>query len=439
MPELRARIARLTLLYFPPLYVSITFAAYFAGPWGLSATSTDFNLYLLLLLCCLVIGSAVGHIAHIRPAPPPQTFPSGLRIFKLGLFLGIALAIPTTYARTGELIPNVLHGLTNPAEAYQRSLVATPAIEYLRIVLAPLLFIIVPFGIHYWHQLNTRIKVIFAIYTLHIVALFISMGVNRGIFELLLGASFAYFLVRLPSKDFLRRGTLRLFSAGLFLFSLALLFFTHGQIHREGSGALSGYFFAAGTYSSLDPSSAENLPLQYFYVLFNQLTIYISQGYYGASLIYENGIETLTYGLGHSDFLLRNAAKVFGEDILSYSPIYAMEYEKNWQHGNFWFSIIPWIASDMGFLGTPIFIALLAFSYTYAARSYLVLRDPLALAVSYLLFFLFIFFPANNYIVQSGDGLIATYALLGAWLTRVTLRAVPRNRLAVRSAQKASI
>lgn len=433
MQKFRARIARLMLLYFPPLYVSITFAAYFAGPWGLSAISTDFNLYLLLLLCFLVMGSGIGHIAHIRPATTSHTFPSGLRIFKLGLFLGIALAIPTTYARTGELIPNVLHGLTNPAEAYQRALAATPAIEYLRIVLAPLLFVILPFGIHYWHRLKTRIKVIFAIYALHIVALFISMGVNRGIFEILLGASFAYCLVRLNRNDFLQKGTLRLFAAGLFLFSLALLFFTHGQINREGSGALSGYFFAAGTYSSLDPSSTENLPLQYFYVLFNQLTIYISQGYYGAALIYERGIETLTYGLGHSDFLLRNAAKVFGEDILSHSPIYAMEHENNWQHGNFWFSIIPWIASDIGFLGAPICVALLAFSYTYAARSYLALRDPLALAVSYLLFFLFIFFPANNYIAQSGEGLIATYVLLGAWLVRVTLRILPGSRSANRS------
>lgn len=427
MQRTRISIARFALLYFPPLYVSFTFAAYFAGPWGLSETSTDFNVYLLILLCFLVIGAASGHLAHVQPATTTQTFTSGLIIFKLGLFLGIVLAIPTTYARTGALVPNVIHGLANPAEAYQRSLTATPGIEYLRISVAPLLFIVIPFGIHYWNQLNTKIKVAFSVYALHIVALFISMGVNRGIFEILLGSFFAYFLVRRTRSKFLEKRTLRIFATGLFLFSFALLFFTHGQINREGSGALSGYFFAAGTYSSLDPSLAESISLQYLYVLFNQLTIYLSQGYYGASLIYEKGLDTLTYGLGHSDFLLRNAAKIFGEDILSHSPIYAMEYEKGWEHGNFWFSIIPWIASDMGFVGTPICVTLLSFSYTYAVRSYLELRDPFALAVSYLLFFLFIFFPANNYIVQSGEGLMATYAVLAAWLIRVITRILLRN------------
>ena len=430
MQKHKVRIFRFTLLYFPPLYVSTTFAAYFAGPWGLSATSSEFNLYLFLLLCFLVAGSAAGRIAHIRLAPPPHAFPSGLGVFKLALFLGISLAIPTTYARTGELIPNVLHGLTNPAEAYQRSLVAIPALEYLRMAFAPLLFIILPFGIHYWNQLSTKIKSVLVIYALHIVALFISMGVNRGIFEILLGSAFAFCLVRLTRNNVLHNGLLRLFLPGIFLFSFALIFFAHGQINREGSGALSGYFLAAGTYSSLDPSLTESLPLQYLYVIFNQLTIYISQGYYGASLIYEKGIDSLTFGLGHSDFMLRNAAKIFGEDILSHSPIYAIEYERNWEHGNFWFSIIPWIASDIGFIGTPICVALLAFSYTYAVRAYLALRDPLALTVSYLLFFLFIFFPANNYIVQSGEGFIAAYALLAAWLTRATLGILPPTRSA---------
>ena len=129
-------------------------------------------------------------------------------------------------------------------------------------------------------------------------------------------------------------------------------------------------------------------------------------------------MNATTYGFGHSDFLLRNAAKIFGDDFLGYSPIYALEEEKNWMHGNFWFSIIPWIASDIGFVGASLFLGALSFIYVYAVRIYIKSRDPHSLLVSYLLFFLFLFFPANNFIVQSGEFFVATYAIMLTWLIK---------------------
>lgn len=416
------------LFMFPPIYVAVTMAAYIFGPWGLAEADWTFDLYLLACLFSIFIGVLLGRNQAVESLRFSNQFDE-LPFFKAALYTSFLLSVPTTYARTGNYFPDFILGIENPAEAYQRAITsAFPEIEYLRMALGPILFCAYPLGVANWSRLSARLRLLFVIMVVHTILLFVSMGVNRGIFDAIFGGIYVYIISR--SKDGapfnFRWPKILLFFFPLLM--LALAFFVHGQLNRDGSGAAAGYFPAADLYSTLEPDSVGTDFMRYIYVLVNQVSIYLAQGYYGASLVYERGIDGLMFGVGHSDFLLRNFGKIFGDEFVSGSPIYSIEDGMGWLHGNYWFSIIPWIASDVGFVGVPFVMFILSYVYARSVRLYLVGGDWLSLLVSYSLFYMFFYFPANNYIVQSGEGLVATYVIIFLWISKFGFWGLRGNR-----------
>lgn len=408
------------LFMFPPIYVGGTVAAYIFGPWGFSSESWTFDFYLLICLFSIFFGIVLGRKKNTKPIRLSRKF-DVLPFFKASLYISLLLLIPTTYARTGNFFPDFIFGLENPAEAYQRAVTSVfPEIEYVRMVLAPIIFCAFPLGVANWSRLTIRLKFLFLITIAHTILLFVSMGVNRGIFDAIFGGGYAYIISRAKEGVIFDFSRSKIFFFVFPLLILAFSFFVYGQLSREGSGAEAGYFPAADLYSTLKPDETETAFARYIYVLVNQVSIYLTQGYYGASLVYERSIDidALTFGVGHSDFLLRNFGKAFGDQFINNSPIYATEREMNWLHGNYWFSIIPWIASDVGFVGVPFVIFILSFIYSRSVRMYLVTGETLSLLVAYSLFFMYFYFPANNYIVQSGEGFAASYVIIFLWIMR---------------------
>lgn len=407
-----------TALFFPPVYIAITLLGYFFGPWNFLNTDGYFSIYLFACLIFMVFGIIVGGSVENKSIEYNYKI-DPIRFFRLSLFLNIIIAIPTTYARTGNIIPDLIFGLNNPAEAYQRSIISVfPQIEYIRIIFSPILFCAFPLGIACWRKLKFIEKFLFFIMVIQGIAMFISMGVNRGIFDAILGGGFIYMISRGNENKYLWKKIRKFLIIGVPVFGLALIFFAYGQLTREGSGAPIGYFPAADIYSSLNPLEASTDFIKYIYVLINQISIYLTQGYYGASLIFDRGISDFTFGFGNSDFIIRNMGKLFGDEFIASSAIYSIENENNWLHGNYWFSIIPWIASDVGFAGVPIVLFVLSYIYARSVQIYYFNGDWLSLVVVYLLFYLYLYFPANNYIVQSGEGLTAAWIFLLLWIFR---------------------
>ena len=408
--------------------MTIVVLAYFFSPWGLADSIPIFNYYLLIVILSIVLGGILGRRVAF-PLPSPMKISSGYRLFKFGLMASLFLIFPTTFARTGSFFPDTLFGLTNPGIAYQRALESTlPQIEYFRIILSPLIFCVLPLGIMYFARLNKFFKVALLVYVVLYSALFMAMGVNRGIFDVIFGLLFAYVTSKIREGTQLNGAVFKSILLTSPALIGALILFLNGQLDRSGSGASIGYFLAADRFSSLDPTTASGAFEIYAKVFINQVTIYLGQGFYGASLIFEKGIEQLTYGLGHSDFLLRNAAKFFGDEILSLSPIYDMESEHDWDHGNYWFSIISWIASDVGFFGAIFVIFGLSFLYSISLKIYFKSGDWLSFLVACIVSFIFLYFPANNYMMQSGELFIPTYLFIGIWLIKF-LKKANENKL----------
>jgi len=97
---------------------------------------------------------------------------------------------------------------------------------------------------------------------------------------------------------------------------------------------------------------------------------YFSHGYYYLNKALHIPFTGVSFPFGNSRFLTRNATRVFGEDSYpNQNSIWERLQRKNIMNGTKWFTFYPWIASDLTFIGTIIFIF-----YFFRFYKYLVLR-----------------------------------------------------------------
>lgn len=412
-------MAKRLLIYFPGIYMVLTIVIYALSPWEFDKVDDVYSYYLTFVVIAVWFGSVLGSRSSASDGDGGGAHysNSARRLFLMSLWISYILYLPTVYARTGKPYPDVLWSLNHGSEAYGRATQSVfPQIEYLRILFAPFLIGLIPLKFSVNESLSSREKGAFWMFIVLNSLMFVSMGVNRGIFESIFGIGFCATMDRLRSGQRLWR-----LSSARILMILAIgvtgaLFFAEGQLNRSGSGALTGYFPAANASSVLNPSEAESEFTKYLWVVINQFSIYITQGYYLGGEIFSSNNTQGTFGFGYSDFLLRNAATMLGGDFLMQSPIYAFESNHEWIHGNYWFSIIPWFASDVGYIGAAVVLLIFAVIYSRAVRCFMRQGSAIDLVVAYLLFFLFFYSSANNYIFQSGDMFFGTWVFLIYWI-----------------------
>ena len=130
-----------------------------------------------------------------------------------------------------------------------------------------------------------------------------------------------------------------------------------GDLEFINAGILQGYFYFTHAYANL--SSALNLPF--------------------------NGT---TFLFGHSDFLIRNLARIFGEDVLLYSYHYQL-IDLGLSASTLWISAYAWIASDVTFIGS---LFVLFFFGSLFARSWIKVTTMPTIVSSALLGWMAYFF-----------------------------------------------
>jgi len=402
--------------FFPFIYVSLTIILYFIGPWGFASFSSEnFVFFISIVPLVIFLGNLFGFFDR-KSQSALLSKGIGFFLFKISLLISYLLFFPTVFARTGFIYPNVIMGLIEPAAAYARAIDPIyPQVEYFRILLSPMLIAVFPLGIIYWGLLTNKYKFLYVLYCILYSSLFISMGVNRGIFDVILGVSFCIFFVFVKNRVEIKLKHVAIICFFIILFCLGLYLFAKGQMHREGSGALSGFLLFSSTYARWIPEEIDNEFLQYVVLIYNQLSSYLSQGYYGASLLYEQSISGQTYGIGYSDFLLRNASKILGDEFLLSSPIYALENANDWLHGNYWFSILGWLSSDFTFLGSLFVVFIFSFTYSSALNCFILSSCWLSFLIVYLMSFVFLYFSANNYMFQSGETFFYSIFFIFLW------------------------
>ncbi len=360
-----------TVRYFPIVFfeafLTFTVVVFAFGPWDWPVTN-PVTLYSFLLINQLaLLFGYVGAVRGRRPSafnliltPKELVWPCAVTT--------ILMIVPTAMVRTGGEI-NFLRALTNPGQAYDftnnAAHNAAPTIwEYVRIVLSPLIWPLLPLAAVFWNKLSPTLKVLAVLGIVGNAAIYFLQGTNKGIVDLLILMPWLLILRHknlaqiLQPKRVLRFLLMFTIAGALFLPYLGLNIVGRGSTGTIGAVGIRG----AG---SVQPEPIQipgfNGPLANAY---NDgataLASYVGQGYYGLSLALQEPFEW-TYGVGHSPFFSWLAEKAMGMRLheIDYSTYpWRVDRDFGWKADVQWISFYPWFASDVTFFGVPFIVFL---------------------------------------------------------------------------------
>ncbi len=415
-------------------YLNFTVFLFALGPWEYPAEGA-FRLYLFLALAHIALLLGYLSVGFRNPTQYSGKWTPS-RLINISVVLSILLLLPTSRFRTGRFIPDVIGGITDPGGAYARSFMlreggegGLPVIEYVRILLGPLLYMALPLTVFYWTQLSRRMRILGIVSMLGTIALFIAMGTNKAIADTVLLVPCLVFAAHCAGKMKLsRKKILRIASASFAAFFLFVAYFGLTASSREGSVVSAGYFVAAHARVDEDNPVVRNLSPGAATALIG-LDLYLTSGYYALNLSLQEPFVPM-YGVGNSTFLHRQVARITGDAGILELP-YPVRIEKyGWDAQGLWSSIYPWIASDLSFPGTVVFVFLIGRLFAQSWLDTLRGDNPVAVVMFSIFVIMLFYFPANNQMLQSGEGFTAFWGTLILWRrTRgpvLAARACPR-------------
>ncbi len=428
IPDFNPKSSKRIILYpivFLQVYLSASVLTFVFGPWDWPIAN-PWTLYSFLILAQLAL--LLGYWSALKKLPCPSS--TKLRVpmlvtASLGLNL---LWIGQTYRlRTGksfslgELLHSVAVGMTDPGQQYDERIKnylllgtgAPTTFDYLTLFLYPVLWIAFPLGVVFWNQLSIKVRVAFVGWVILDVLTWVAAGTNKGVADFvlllpcLLVARKPAMLANLALRKLMTIGMIAVIG-----FAALLTFFSVGMLGR-GDGNQSLMSNRAGGVSA-DPNSPtlRYLPpnLQEPFATFLS---YFSQGYYGLSLSLEEPF-VFCYGLGNSYFLEGLSRNYISAHIKE--ETYPARIERSgWDsHGN-WHSIYPWIASDLSFPGTIVFMFFVGRVFALVWLDVAFCRNVWAVCLLPLLLIMLLYIPANNQVLGFSSHAMPFWVLLFLW------------------------
>ncbi len=421
-PKLTGREFSKSLRLFPVIfflsYLTGTVAFFIVGPFDYPVEN-PVALYLFLAAAHLALFAGYWSVAFGRP----NAYFGRLKIQKLVLWsaaLSLLLLLPTSRARTGSAIPNVVNGIVNTGDAYARAVAFSMdphgfvMVEYARIVSGPLLTLLLPLTVFYWRRLTKTTRALAVSAVLGTVALFIAMGTNKAIADTVLLLPWMVFAGHKAGVLSLKpRRVLLLCLCGGLAFILFLEFFGMTALGRTGSTVAVGYFPAIGDSVDTDNFLIRDLGETPAAVV-TGLDLYLTQGYYALSLSLREPFVPM-FGVGNSYFLYHQIARITGDENILNKPYPVRIEEYGWDARALWSSIYPWIASDVSFPGTIVIVYLIGRLFALSWLDTLGAANPLGVVIFAQFIIMLFYFPANNQLLQSGEGFTAFWVTLILW------------------------
>jgi hypothetical protein len=437
------------------VYLSATVLLLASGlwPWPIHQ---PFSLYGYLALANVLL--LTGYVTAAFRAPRIYGGRwSGKSVFWACATITLLVLPLTSYARTGSWYPNVVAGLRDPGSAYNETLnlrASAELIEYVRIVLAVPLTLLLPLTVYTWTGLSKWMRVAAVTGISGYLSVYVAMGTNKFLADLaivicILGIAAAI----AGGATMTRRAALRLAAIGVIVLAMMLTFFSVGQFTREGGLAVArtvdtthinwssparppeaqrrevlarGAAYDSYRRGQQDPRSGlVTARLDHWLVRHFPSPVassivalggYLTQGYYGLSLAMEEPYVP-TYGLGSSHFLVRNGARIVGDPAFHDRP-YPMrvETQRGWDAYGLWSSFYAWAASDFTFPGVLVVMLLVGRLLALTWLDTLEGSNPFAIGAFAIVFLMVIYLPANNQMFGSGEAAVGSVGLITLWL-----------------------
>jgi hypothetical protein len=295
-------------------------------------------------------------------------------------------------------------------------------------VVGTIAYAALPLGLYCWRRLTARQRWALLIILGAEILCWVGKGTNKGIFDLLLVcpwvvlASFAGTGVRLPTGKLVR------FAAIVaVLVCLALAYFAVGSYGRRvAAGSVYYGLRVAGHEPDYANAMVAQSPSRMTPLILG-LSAYLTQGYYFLGLAFEEPYHC-GYGIGNSYFL-QNALRRFinTQSISDRSYPGKLEYRYGLDRYAFWHSAYTWIASDLTFPGTLVFVFAVGWLLGTVWRDAIAEQSASAVVLLHLLMTMVIYLPANNQVLGFSS-FVPFVVYLGLWCRGRYMRAVPRLR-----------
>ena len=134
------------------------------------------------------------------------------------------------------------------------------------------------------------------------------------------------------------------------------------------------------------------------------LSGYLGQGYYGLSLAFDQPFTWSQFGgASYSWSVILN--RVFGTEFLvEQSYPYIVGASTGWAESK-WHTLFSWLASDLTFPGTIVFLGVVGFYFGRTWKEALLYLNPFSILLVVLLCIGVFYIPANNQLMHSPGGL----------------------------------
>src|SRR5437764_2474828 len=128
-------------------YLSVCLILLFWGPWDWQIQKPEaITSYLLISQLAILAGYLCSFTALSKDQSRRPVYQLGPKLTGIAIFVSAVMAMPTSLARLGTLVTDIVSGISAPGKVYTLHLDELSkgngyvAIEYVRMLLAPLLF-----------------------------------------------------------------------------------------------------------------------------------------------------------------------------------------------------------------------------------------------------------------------------------------------------------
>jgi hypothetical protein len=344
-----------------------------------------------------------------------------------------------------NLFSEFVEGIINPGKQYYAKMAATELNNYTGSkitsgIFALFSFVVVsmiPVCVLLWNRINLPQKIAFFAIVFFEFATFVSVGTNKGIFDLLFIFTASITIDFLANYEGRKIRSLLmdkkiLVGVTVFLLFFSMWFFSWSMKSRVGSAA---DFTASLTYNAsltedvtatneentdnqgniIETQTETQTESQTESLLSNFLfgmSSYIGQGYYGMSLSIDKEF-TSTYGIGNSRFLSSNFKYFFGIDVEPYT--FQAKISNRWDQYANWHSFYSYIANDVSFPGVAIIMFLLGISLAAIFKDAIYGKNIFAQCLLPMYAILFLYMPANNQVFTFMQSFCAFFQLMFLW------------------------
>jgi|GEM_PF-2730462 len=391
------------------IYLAGTFVLLLMSPY----TSQVDNMPLLVLfLSCATGLFALGYKLSIVQRRRYDVYTNGSRdatpfvqsmiIVSSGWFILFSFASLANYGASS--IGDIISAALNPSQSYfskfdvylEQQLTGQVSLPVQIAVLTGALYgVLIPVTIYYWRSINIALRFLAVFGALSYVAYFVFIGTQKGIGDVLimsvaaLAATVGLDATKQRMRKRLRRG-LGVLAILLSLGFVVYLANTQGA-RIEGTSVAANFEPNPVVTSLFGENFSRGLAVAQFYP---------TNGYIGLSK--DLGVPfVFSEGASVPALASYKVQYLGGVDPLTLSYPVRAEAITGWPAGQYWSTIYAWLASDLTFPGTVLFMG--AFGW-FTARMWIGIRyerDPLSLVLFCQAAIAVVYIPANNQLMTS--------------------------------------